>query len=92
MSETPQQRMLRDVGAKQERMLRARHQNKGNWSALSVLGVIGWSVVAPTLGGIALGAWVDHRWPSRFSWTITFLVGGLVLGCITAWRRIGEDR
>jgi len=92
MPETPEQRMIRDVGAKQERMLRARREKKGNWSALSILGVVGWSVVAPTLLGIGLGAWIDHRWPSRFSWTVILLLTGLVLGCVTAWRRIAEDR
>jgi ATP synthase protein I len=91
MAETPQQRMLRDVAAKQERMLRARREKKGNWTALTILGVVGWSVVAPTLAGIALGVWIDTRWPGRFSWTVILLVAGLVIGCLTAWRRIRED-
>jgi len=92
MPETPEQRMIRDVGAKQQRMLRARGRKEGNWSALSILGVIGWSVVVPTLAGIAAGAWIDRRWPSRFSWTVMLLVIGLALGCVTAWRRVREDR
>ncbi|MBZ5602302.1 MAG: AtpZ/AtpI family protein [Acidobacteriia bacterium] len=92
MPDTPEQRMIRDVAAKQQRMLRARREKKGNWSALSILGVVGWSVVVPTLAGIALGAWIDLRFPSRFSWTVILLIVGLALGCATAWRRIGEDR
>jgi ATP synthase protein I len=91
MAETPQQRMLRDVAAKQERMLRARREKKGNWTALTILGVVGWSVVAPTLAGIALGVWIDTRWPGQISWTVTLMLVGLVLGCLTAWRRVRED-
>lgn len=92
MPDTPQQRMIRDVGAKQGRMLRARGETKGNWSAISIVGVVGWSVVVPTLIGVALGAWVDHRWPSRFSWTVMLLITGLAVGCAGAWLRIREDR
>lgn len=92
MSETPQQRMVRDVGAKQERMLRARNDKSGNWRAISILGVVGWSVVVPTLIGAVLGAWIDHRWPSRLSWAVTLLIAGLATGCLSAWLRIREDR
>lgn len=92
MSETPEQKMLREVAAKQQRMLRARREKKGNWSALAILGVVGWSVVAPMLLGVALGIWLDRHWPAPFSWSVTLLLAGLVIGCITAWRRIREDR
>lgn len=89
MSDSPEQRMLRDVGAKQERMLRGRKRN-GDWSAIAILGVVGWSVVLPTLAGVAVGAWIDHKWPSRFSWSLTLLLIGLATGCVTAWLRIKE--
>lgn len=92
MPETPQERMIRDVAAKQERMLRARREKKTSWSALAFLGVIGWSVVAPTLIGVAVGIWLDQRWPGRISWAVTLLFVGLVLGCLMAWRRIREER
>ena len=55
--------MLRDVAAKQERMLRARSERKNNWRAIAILGVIGWSVVVPTLVGVAAGIWLDRRYP-----------------------------
>ncbi len=92
MSETPQQRMLRDVAAKQERMLRARKEGSSNWRAISILGVVGWSVVVPTLVGVIVGAWIDRRWPARFSWAVTLLIVGLTAGCVSAWMRIREDR
>jgi len=86
------ERMLREVGAKQDRMLRARGRKSGLLSSIAILGVVGWSVAVPTLVGVALGLWVDHRWPSRFSWTLMLLVGGLVLGCASAWLRVKGDQ
>jgi len=92
MRETPEQRMIRGVGEKQRRMLRARGERTGLWSAIAILGVIGWSVVIPTLIGVAAGVWLDRRWPEPFSWAITLLIAGLAIGCASAWLRIREDR
>lgn len=92
MRETPEQRMIREVGERQQRILRASHERNGIWSAIAILGVIGWSVVIPTLIGVAAGVWLDRRWPEPFSWAITLLITGLAIGCVSAWLRIREDR
>jgi ATP synthase protein I len=84
--------MIREVGAKQDRMARARGRKNGIFSSIAILGVVGWSVAVPTLIGVALGLWIDHHWPSRFSWTLMLLVGGLVLGCLSAWLRVKGDQ
>lgn len=85
----PAERMMREVASKQRGAQRAR--NKWNWSSIAVLGVIGWSVTVPTLVGTALGLWIDRQWPTRFSWSVTLLVIGLVFGCVTAWLRVKGD-
>jgi len=62
------------------------------WFGLGTIGVVGWSVVIPTLLGVALGLWIDRNWPSHFSWTLMLLLGGVMIGCINAWywvRKIG---
>lgn len=92
MPENGRQKMLRDVAAKQQRMLRARAERKANWSAITILGVVGWSIVLPTLAGVGIGVWLDQRWPARYSWSVTLLIAGLALGCVGAWLRIREDR
>jgi len=56
------------------------------WSGLAMFGMIGWSVVVPTLIGIALGRWLDQAYPLKLSWTLILLEVGLVLGCINAWH------
>jgi ATP synthase protein I len=86
------ERMIREVGSKQERVVRGRAQKTGILSSIAILGVVGWSVTVPTLLGVALGIWIDHRWPHGFSWTLTLLLAGLVFGCVNAWLRIRRDQ
>jgi ATP synthase protein I len=56
-----------------------------------MFGVIGWSVVVPTLIGIFVGVWIDRNWPSQFSWTLMLMLGGLVMGCLNAWKWIQTE-
>lgn len=82
------------VGAKADRRLEARRDGTpGVWFGLGMMGLVGWSVVVPTLLGAALGRWLDDRHPGTHSWTLALLVAGLVLGCANAWRWVArEDR
>jgi len=80
------------VGAKAERMRRARQEgNGGVWFGLGMMGLIGWSVVVPTLLGAALGIWLDAHHPASRSWTLALLMAGLVLGCINAWHWVAKQ-
>lgn len=80
------------VGAKAVRKLKAqRNPAPGVWSGLGLMGVIGWSVVVPTLLGAALGLWLDRHYPGGRSWTLALLVGGLTLGCLNAWHWVSQE-
>ncbi len=57
---------------------------------LAMIGVLGWLVVTPTLVGVFLGRWLDHRFGSGIFWTGALIVAGLALGCSIAWRRVQE--
>jgi len=46
----------------------------------------------PTLLGLALGAWIDRRFPSHFSWTLMLMVAGLGLGCLNAWKWVDREQ
>ncbi len=52
---------------------------------LGMFGLVGWSIAIPTLIGIAVGVWIDSRWPSQYSWTLMMLIVGVILGCLNAW-------
>jgi ATP synthase protein I len=64
------------------------------WSGLGMMGLIGWSVVVPTLLGAMLGIWLDNHHPNpERSWTLVLLMLGLTLGCFNAWHWVAkEDR
>lgn len=81
-----------EVAAKAKRKLEARRKRTpGVWSGLGMMGLIGWSVVVPTLGGAALGIWLDHHHPGSHSWTLALLLAGLVLGCANAWHWVAKE-
>lgn len=80
------------VGAKAKRKLKARRNTaQGVWLGLGMMGLIGWSVVIPTLFGAALGLWLDKHHPVNQSWTLALLVAGLVLGCVNAWHWVVKE-
>jgi ATP synthase protein I len=80
------------VGAKAARKLRARrHATSGVWFGLGMMGLIGWSVVVPTLLGAALGLWLDKQHPGKHAWTLALLVAGLALGCLNAWHWVAKE-
>ena len=67
----------REVGAQAGRKLKAKRNPTGVWFGLGMMGLIGWSVVVPTLLGAVLGIWLDRRYPGTHSWTLALLVAGL---------------
>ena len=99
MSEKPENKSTegrtafsREVGAKAARKLKARRNpTPGVWFGLGMMGLIGWSVVVPTLLGAALGIWLDHRHPGGHSWTLALLVAGLAIGCFNAWHWVAKE-
>ncbi|MDZ4695163.1 MAG: AtpZ/AtpI family protein [Deltaproteobacteria bacterium] len=83
--------MAREIGEKATRKLKARRSTQGVWFGLGMMGLVGWSVVLPTLLGAALGLWLDKHHPGDRSWTLALLVGGLVLGCVNAWHWVTKE-
>ncbi|MBF0104586.1 MAG: AtpZ/AtpI family protein [Deltaproteobacteria bacterium] len=89
---TDQTALSRKIAAKAALKLKMqRHPAQGVWFGLGMMGLIGWSVVVPTLLGAALGIWLDNRHPGTHSWTLMLLITGLVLGCLNAWHWVGKE-
>lgn len=80
------------IGMKTARKLKARRNLNGVWFGLGMMGVIGWSVVVPTLLGAALGIWLDNRYADQHSWTLALLIAGLTLGCFNAWYWVDKEQ
>jgi ATP synthase protein I len=83
-----------DVGRKASRRLRARHRDKSDslWFGLGTFGMVGWSIAIPTVIGVVVGTWLDANVPASFSWRLTLLFLGLVVGCLNAWYWISSER
>lgn len=80
------------VGEKAQRKLKALSNDKrGVWFGLGMMGIVGWTIVVPTLLGAALGVWLDKIYPESFSWTLTGLILGLFAGCLIAWRWVNKE-
>jgi ATP synthase protein I len=87
------QEFLHLIDRKGRRKVRARRdRGRSLWYGMGLFGLVGWSVAVPTLVGLALGLWLDGRIDSRFSWTLTLLVGGLIAGCVLAWYWVSRER
>ncbi|MEJ2308088.1 MAG: AtpZ/AtpI family protein [Gammaproteobacteria bacterium] len=98
MSESPRRSgnarepLSNEVGNRAARKQRAREKGRRTaWFGLGMFGLVGWSVAVPTLLGIAIGIWLDGRWPGDVSWTLTFLMIGVILGCLNAWYWIRQE-
>jgi ATP synthase protein I len=91
--ESLQQKLCEKVRAKEIRKIKARsHKERSVWFGLGMFGVVGWSVAIPTLVGVALGVWIDLKWPSRYSWSLMLLIIGIILGCLNAWFWVTRER
>ena len=83
---------IAQVGVKAARKLKARRDPaQGVWFGLGMMGLIGWSVVIPTLLGAALGLWLDKHHSGKHSWTLALMVAGLAIGCLNAWHWVAKE-
>lgn len=86
------ERLKRAVRKRQER--RELWQREGERSLgqnLAMIGVLGWTIVMPTLLGIFAGRWLDRTFQSGIFWTLGLLIAGLAAGCAFAWRRMHSE-
>ncbi|MEM7528202.1 MAG: AtpZ/AtpI family protein [Pseudomonadota bacterium] len=82
-----------DIATEAARQDGARRNNSPSaLRGFAVFGMVGWSIAVPTVAGALLGLWLDQRFPQSFSWTLTLLVGGAVLGALLAWRWVTRER
>ena len=82
-----------EIGRKEDQKMKWMNiKKKSIWSGFAFFGLVGWSIVVPTLAGTALGIWLDKNYPhSSVSWTLTFLIAGLIAGCMSAWHWIDKE-
>ena len=62
------------------------------WFGLGMMGLVGWSIVIPTILGAALGIYVDDHNHGKYSWTLMFMLFGLILGSVNAWHWVIQQQ
>ena len=88
----PHKELHRRVEEKTRRRIRARRNQRWNsWFGMGMFGMVGWSVVGPTLVGTAFGVWIDSAWPGPRSWTLIMMFAGLTVGLLVALHWVKEE-
>lgn len=85
-------KMHRAVRLRERRSERGKREGERSlWQNLSMIGALGWLVVAPTLLGVLVGRWLDRLFDTGifFSGALIFL--GIAAGCCLAWQRINRE-
>jgi ATP synthase protein I len=55
-------------------------------SRLGQIGILGWSIVVPTLLGLAIGHWLDKRFHTGVFFAAPLLMAGAAFGLWSAWK------
>lgn len=84
--------MLHHIGERETQKIRTKHKKRPSvWDGFSLFGTVGWSVAIPTLVGAIVGFLLDEYYPSKQSWSLIFLIAGLVLGSFLAWHWVSDE-
>ncbi len=85
-----EEELLEKIEKDSSKKLKAEREGSEVMFGLGLFGIVGWSISIPTVLGIALGVYLDKKFTQSFSWTITLLFAGVILGSFNAWRWIKE--
>ncbi|MFP4661402.1 MAG: AtpZ/AtpI family protein [Halanaerobiales bacterium] len=80
-----QEKFLAKIEKDVVKKIKARKKGNEILFGIGVFGIVGWSIAIPTVICIALGVYLDGKLQSDFSWTLTLLFAGVIIGCINAW-------
>lgn len=84
--------MKRAVQLRQERSRRWTEEGERPlWKNLSMVGALGWLIVAPTLLGVLAGRWLDDTFGTGILFTGALIFIGVVTGGALAWQRINSE-
>ncbi|MGN6603482.1 MAG: AtpZ/AtpI family protein [Ginsengibacter sp.] len=74
-----------------QKMKALNEKKRSIWFGLGMFGIVGWSVAVPSLVGAFVGLWLDKVYRQSFSWSLSLLVVGLLIGCVIAWYWIAKE-
>ena len=87
---SPEEELLEKIEGDAKKKIKAQEEGSEIMFGLGLFGIVGWSIAVPTLLGIFLGVFLDKKFTQSFSWTLTLLFAGVVIGSLNAWHWIKE--
>jgi ATP synthase protein I len=75
---------------RERRRKNEREADESFWSTVGMMGTVGWSVALPTAIGVLFGRWLDGRLDAGHVFVVFFMLVGLAIGCVVAWRQVTE--
>lgn len=88
---TPEDKYVNEVEKDANKKMKSKEEGKEIMFGLGFFGIVGWSIAIPTLLAIALGVYLDKKLDSNFSWTLTLIFAGVILGSFNTWRWLNEN-
>ncbi len=85
----PEDRFVSEIRRQAERARIGRRSKF--WRGVATVGAIGWMVSLPAVVGALMGRWLDVKFLTGIFWTLSLLVGGVLLGCAAAWRYVDRE-
>jgi len=92
-NEAPEERRGRDdslAAAARQAAERARqgkaHPEPSLGARLGQMGILGWTIVVPTLLGVLVGRWLDQAFATGIMFAAALLMLGAAFGLWSAWR------
>lgn len=96
MRETDDDRLARAAESAVRRDKEAQNDPEPSVAArLGQIGVLGWTIVVPTLLGLFVGRWLDRRFATGIFFSAPLLMIGAAIGLWSAWkwmRRHGPEQ
>ncbi|WP_255763974.1 AtpZ/AtpI family protein [Jeotgalibaca sp. MA1X17-3] len=83
--------LLNEIEKDANKKLKSKEDGKEIMFGLGLFGIVGWSIAVPTLLGIALGTYLDKKVETSFSWTLTLIFVGVIVGAFNTWRWLNEN-
>ena len=89
-NQSSEEKLLEKIEKDSAKKSRAQEEGSEIMFGLGLFGIVGWSIALPTVSGIAIGVLLDKRFPQNFSWTLTLLFAGVIVGALITWHWLTE--
>lgn len=83
--------LLREIEKDANKKIKSKKEGNQVMFGLGFFGIVGWSIAIPTLLAIALGVYLDKKLDSNFSWTLTLIFVGVIIGSLNTWHWLNEN-